>query len=152
MAIAWNRRRRSANATGPQVVMLSQVQNLADYLLRECGRWSQRPYDVVGIPRFGVAIAPQYPQPRPQAVRGAPMGWTVKLVAEVEPGQMTEYDVAAFERGERIAPAALGLSLAESKALLAATQAQVVVAQVARHNQLAGACLRCGRAQSSKGY
>ena len=80
------------------------------------------------------------------------MRWTVKVVAEVEPGQFTEHEVASVDRGDRITPATLGLSIAEGKAVLAAIQAQMVVDQVTRHNRVAGPCLACGRAQASKGY
>lgn len=57
------------------------------------------------------------------------MRWTLKLVAEVARGTVTKYEVAAFERDERITPVTLGLRLAEAKAVLAATQARVVVRQ-----------------------
>ena len=69
------------------------------------------------------------------------MRWSVKLVAEVEPGRMTEHEIAAFERGDWITPATLGLSIAEGKAVLAAIQAHVVVDQVKRHGQVARRCM-----------
>ena len=40
------------------------------------------------------------------------MRWTVKLVAEVEPGQSVEHHIASIDRDDRITPT-LGLSLAE---------------------------------------
>lgn len=54
------------------------------------------------------------------------MRWTVTLVAEVEPGQRVEHEIAAVDRDERITPATLGLSIAEGKTVLAAIQARVV--------------------------
>ena len=33
------------------------------------------------------------------------MRWTLKLVAELEPGRVTEHEIASFERGDRITPA-----------------------------------------------
>ena len=73
------------------------------------------------------------------------MRWTVTLVAEVEPGQSIEHDIASVDRDERITPATLGLSIAEGKAVLAAIQAQLVVDQVKRHGEVARHCLWCGR-------
>ncbi len=80
------------------------------------------------------------------------MRWTVKLVAEVEPGQSVEHHIACIDRDDRITPASLGLSLAEAKAVSAAIQAQLVTDQVKRHGVVARHCRWCGRAQSSKGY
>jgi hypothetical protein len=80
------------------------------------------------------------------------MRWTVKLVAEVEPGQCVEHDIASIDRDDRITPASLGLSLAEGKAVLAAIQAQLVADQVKRHGAVARHCRWCGRVQSSKGH
>jgi hypothetical protein len=80
------------------------------------------------------------------------MRWTVTLVAEVEPGQSIEHDIASVDRDERITPATLGLSIAEGKAVLAAIQAQLVGDQVKRHGEVARHCLWCGRSQASKGH
>ena len=80
------------------------------------------------------------------------MRWRVTLVAEVEPGQSVEHDIASFEREDRITPATLGLNLAEGKAVLAAIQTQLVGAQVKRHGEVARQCLWCGQTQTSKGY
>jgi hypothetical protein len=52
------------------------------------------------------------------------MRWSVTLVAEIEPGQTTEHEIASVNREDRITPATLGLSIAEGKAVLAAIQAQ----------------------------
>jgi hypothetical protein len=80
------------------------------------------------------------------------MRWRVTLVAEVEPGQRTEHEIASVDRDDRITPATLGLSIAEGKAVLAAIQAQLVVDQVTRHGRVARHCQVCGRSQSSKGH
>ena len=50
------------------------------------------------------------------------MRWSVTLVAELEPGQVTEHPLAQIERGDAITPASLGLSIAEAKAIVAAIQ------------------------------
>ena len=80
------------------------------------------------------------------------MRWTVKLVAEIEPGRVTEQEIASFERGDRITPATLGLSIAEGKAVLATIQARVVKDHATRHGQMAAPCETCGRTWTSKGY
>jgi hypothetical protein len=80
------------------------------------------------------------------------MRWRITLVAEVEPGQSVEHDIASFERDDRITPATLGLNIAEGKAVLAAIQTQLVGAQVKRHAEVARHCLWCGQTQASKGY
>jgi hypothetical protein len=80
------------------------------------------------------------------------MRWTVMLVAEVEPGQRVEHEIAAVDRDEQITPATLGLSVAEGKTVLAAIQARLVVDQVKRHGEVARHCRWCGHAQSSKGH
>jgi hypothetical protein len=53
------------------------------------------------------------------------MRWRVTLVAEVEPGQRIEHEIASVDREDRITPATLGLSIAEGKVVLAAIQAQL---------------------------
>src|SRR4051812_39025428 len=71
----------------------------------------------------------------PVGARGATpvpkLVWWVKLVAELEPGVVTETEVARIERGEAIGLADLGLRLEEGKRLTAALQAEIVPAQVA---------------------
>ena len=57
--------------------------------------------------------------------------WRLKLVAELEPGVITETEVACLERGEEACLADLGLRLDEAKQLTAAFQAEMVSAQVA---------------------
>jgi hypothetical protein len=56
------------------------------------------------------------------------MKWAVKVVAEFKPGEFVEHDVATVEREDVISPAALGLSMAEGKAILEALQKQIVTA------------------------
>jgi len=58
----------------------------------------------------------------------AKLVWRVKLVAELQPGVMTETEVARIERDEQANLAELGLRLEEAKQLTAALQAQVVPA------------------------
>ena len=93
-----------------------------------------------------------YPQPRRVRERRVPMRWTVKLVAEIEPGRVTEQDVASFERSDRITPATLGLSIAEGKAVLATIQAHVVKDHITRHGQATAPCETCGHPRTSKDY
>ena len=56
--------------------------------------------------------------------------WRVKLVAGLEPGVVTETEVARIERDEEANLADLGLRLDEAKRLTAALQAEIVTAQV----------------------
>jgi hypothetical protein len=62
----------------------------------------------------------------------AKLVWRVRLVAEREPGVITETELARIERDEQASLAELGLSLAEAKRLTAALQAEVVPQCVAR--------------------
>ncbi len=57
-----------------------------------------------------------------------------------------------IERGEEIAPASLGLTIAEGKALLSTLQEQIVTAQVQQHAASIKSCPQCGDAFRSKGY
>jgi hypothetical protein len=63
------------------------------------------------------------------------MKWTVTLVAETEPGRVTEHPLAHVEREDTITPASLGLSIAEGKTIVAAIQTAMVTAQVKRHGE-----------------
>ena len=54
--------------------------------------------------------------------------WRVKLVAELEPGVVTETEITRIECGEEANLADLGLRLDEAKRLTAALQAEVVTA------------------------
>jgi hypothetical protein len=64
---------------------------------------------------------------RPRA-RFMVMKWSVKLVAETAPGAITEHDLLTLERPDQLTLARLGLSLEETKRLLAALQHQLVAA------------------------
>ncbi len=61
----------------------------------------------------------------------------MKLVAELEPGVITETELACIERDEQATLADLGLTLAETKQLTAAVQAAIVPAQM---TALSGLC------------
>ena len=78
--------------------------------------------------------------------------WRVKLVAELQPGVMTETELARIERDEQAGLAELGLQLAEAKQLTAALQAQIVPAQVAALGERRRSCTVCGRVLASKGH
>jgi hypothetical protein len=81
------------------------------------------------------------------------MRWSLKLSMELETRQTDTYEVAQVDREEAfIAPASLGLSITESKQILAAVQTQMVTDQVARHNEALKACRFCGRGVRTKGY
>jgi hypothetical protein len=54
--------------------------------------------------------------------------WRVKLVAELQPGVMTETEVVRIGRDEEAGLADLGLRLDEVKRLTAALQAEIVTA------------------------
>ena len=74
----------------------------------------------------------------------AKLVWRVKLVAELEPGVVTETELARIERDAQAGLAELGLQLDEAKRLTAALQARLVPAQVAasgvRPSPQAGRC------------
>ena len=78
--------------------------------------------------------------------------WRVRLVAELEPGVVSETEVARVVRDEQASLAELGLSLAEAKRLTAALQAQIVPAQVAALGVRRRLCEACGRVLVSKGH
>ena len=76
------------------------------------------------------------------------MKWTVTLIAEPEPGQLTEHPLTQIERCDAITPASLGLSIAEGEAIVTA----MVTAQVQRHGEAARRCPHCSRSRRTKGY
>jgi hypothetical protein len=78
--------------------------------------------------------------------------WRVKLMAELEPGVVTETEVARFERNEEVGLAELGLTLEEAKQLTAALQVQMVPVQVATMGERRRWCAACGSMLASKGY
>jgi uncharacterized C2H2 Zn-finger protein len=80
------------------------------------------------------------------------MKWTVKLVAKVQPGTLVEQEVITVEREDLIAPATVGLTIAEGKAIMENLQQQIVAAQVQRHGASIKSCSRCGKVFRTKGY
>ena len=46
------------------------------------------------------------------------MKWTVKVVAEVQPGTVVEEEIMVIEREDLITPATVGLTIAEGKAIM----------------------------------
>src|ERR1041384_8305300 len=80
------------------------------------------------------------------------MKWTVKLVAEGQPGSVVEQDIVTLEREDLISPATIGLTIAEGKAIMEGLQQQIVAMQVQRHGASIKSCLRCGKAFRTKGY
>src|SRR3954470_16876666 len=88
-------------------------------------------------------------------MRGEPVAklvWRVKLVAELEPGVVTETELARIERDAQAGLAELGLQLDEAKRLTAALQARRVPAQVDASGECRRACEACGRALASQGH
>jgi len=53
-----------------------------------------------------------------------PLKWKLKLTAELAPGESMEFDVTEWERAEEVTLGSLGLSLEESKTILAEIQRQ----------------------------
>ena len=80
------------------------------------------------------------------------MKWTVKLVAEVQPGTLVEQEVITVERVDLISPATVSLTIAEGKASMENLQQQIVAAQVQRHGASIKSCSRCGKPFRTKGY
>ena len=78
--------------------------------------------------------------------------WRVKLIAELELGIVSETEVARVERDDFAVPETLGLTLEEGKRLMAATQAEIVRAQVSTMGERFRWCERCGAKLLSKGY
>jgi hypothetical protein len=56
----------------------------------------------------------------------AKLVWRLKLIAELEPGIVSETEVARIERDDLAVPETLGLMLKEGKQLMAGAQAAVV--------------------------
>jgi hypothetical protein len=82
----------------------------------------------------------------------AKLVWRVRLVAELEPGVVTETELARIERDAQASLAELGLRLDEAKRLTAALQAQLVPARVAALGESRRSCEACGRVLASKGH
>ena len=82
----------------------------------------------------------------------AKLVWRVKLIAELESGSVSETEVACIERDDFTLPETLGLTLDKGKRLMAATQAEVVRAQVSTMDERFRWCEPCGAKLLSKGY
>jgi hypothetical protein len=80
----------------------------------------------------------------------AKLVWRVKLVAELEPGIVSETEVARVERNDFAVAETLGLTLDEGKQLMAATQAEIVRAQVRTMGERFRWCEHCGAKLLSK--
>jgi len=66
-----------------------------------------------------------------------PLKWKLKLTAELTPDESMELDVTEWERAEEVTLGSLGLTLEESKTILAEIQRQMVAAQVECHGEAA---------------
>jgi hypothetical protein len=82
----------------------------------------------------------------------AKLVWRVKLIAELEPGVISETEVARVERHDFAVSETLGLTLDEGKRLMATTQAEIVCAQVSTMGERFRWCEHCGARLLSKGY
>ena len=82
----------------------------------------------------------------------AKLVWRVKLVAELGPDLVSETEVGRIERDDRVTPETLGLTLDESKRLVAAAQVEIVRAQVAVMGERFRWCEHCRTKLMSKGY
>ncbi len=82
----------------------------------------------------------------------AKLVWRVKLITELEPGIVSEREVARIERDDLAVLETLGLTLDEGKRLTAATQAEIVRAQVSTVGERFRWCEHCGAKLLSKGY
>jgi uncharacterized C2H2 Zn-finger protein len=80
------------------------------------------------------------------------MKWTLKLVAEAQPGTLVEQEVITIEREDLISPATIGLTIAEAKAIMESLQRQIVARQDQRHGASIKSCSRCGKSFRTKGY
>jgi hypothetical protein len=78
--------------------------------------------------------------------------WRVKLIAELEPGIVSETEVARIKRDDFAVPETLGVTLEEGKRLTAATQAEIVCAQISTTGERFRWCEHCGAKLLSKGY
>src|ERR1700733_4452616 len=76
----------------------------------------------------------------------------LKLITELEPGIVSETGGARVERDDLAVPETLGLTLGEDKQLTAATQAEIVRAQVSTMGERFRWCEHCGAKLLSKGY
>jgi hypothetical protein len=70
--------------------------------------------------------------------------WRVKLIAELEPGVVSETEVARIERDDFAVPETLGRTLDEGKQVMAAAQTEIVRAQVCAMGERFRWCEHCG--------
>ena len=80
------------------------------------------------------------------------MKWTVTLVAETEPGHVTEYPLAQVEREDTITPASLGLSIAEGKTIVAAIQTAMGDSAGQAARRVPPTVPHCAGPRMTKGY
>jgi hypothetical protein len=80
------------------------------------------------------------------------MKWTVKLVAEAEPGMLVEQEVITIEREELLSSATVGLTIVEGKAIMERLQREIVTRQVQHYGTSIRACSQCGKTFRTKGY
>lgn len=81
------------------------------------------------------------------------MQWTLKLITGFDFGEREMHEVAIWERAETfIKPASLGMSIGESKPMVARIQAQMVSDPVGRPNPALTGCRFCGQRVKTKGY
>lgn len=80
------------------------------------------------------------------------MKWTLKLVADAQPGTLVEQEVITIEREDLVTPATVGLTIAEGKAIMEGLQRRIVTEQVKRHGASIKSCSRCGKSFRTKGY
>jgi hypothetical protein len=78
--------------------------------------------------------------------------WRLKVVAEIEPGVVSETEVACIERDDFAVEETLGLTRDEGKQVMAAVQAGIVRAQVSTMGERFRWCEHCGAKLQSKGY
>jgi hypothetical protein len=78
------------------------------------------------------------------------MKYAIQVVITTDEGQTETRDIACVER-EDLTPTTLGLTLAESKAILKALQAVVVEQQMTAYVDTQRPCAHCGHLQRSKG-
>jgi hypothetical protein len=70
--------------------------------------------------------------------------WRVKLIAELDPSVVSETEVARIEGNDFAAPETVGLTLDEGKRLMAATETEIVHAQVSTMGERFRWCEPCG--------
>ena len=64
------------------------------------------------------------------------MKWIIKLVVEITHAQTVEHEIATVEREDLLAPATVGLSIAEGKLILENLQKQMIVAKRMKKQQM----------------